>query len=427
MRNIWGLVALSVVLALGSACHKGKNQNSTDVRVVNSVAASAPIDILIDGDVKLAGVAYGVTSSFAEFGSGDHELVVRNTTTQTVLYDKTMSFGSGATTTLVVYGNPAAVGVLQLDDSTTSPSSSANFKIRTVDGSPDAAAVDVFVTQANDISSAPATFSGALYGAASGFAEAPAGNYNIFVTIAGTKDILYQTTSTIALAANTDYTFVVVPSGGGKLANGVLYAQGSNGTGTYLPNTFGRVKAVNGVPDSVGLTFKVDGTPVLSAVPFAGNSSYVSALAGSRTISVEASNVPGVSLTSTQLQINPARDYTIAAVNALAQVSLVAFVDDNTLPGAGLAKIRFGNLEVGSTNVDVLLNFANQVSALPYATVSSYYSVGPSLTYTISFTSAGGVTVIATLSPVELDAGGVYTAYLVGTPSAPRIVLSRDR
>jgi len=37
------------------------------------------------------------------------------------------------------------------------------------------------------------------------------------------------------------------------------------------------------------------------------------------------------------------------------------------------------------------------------------------------------VSVIATLTPAELDAGGVYTAYLLGTSSSPRVLLVRDR
>jgi hypothetical protein len=39
----------------------------------------------------------------------------------------------------------------------------------------------------------------------------------------------------------------------------------------------------------------------------------------------------------------------------------------------------------------------------------------------------GGVSQLATLSPVELDAGGVYTAYVFGSPSSPQARVVRDR
>ena len=35
--------------------------------------------------------------------------------------------------------------------------------------------------------------------------------------------------------------------------------------------------------------------------------------------------------------------------------------------------------------------------------------------------------VLATLSPVELVTGYVYTGYLLGNPAAPSVVLVRDR
>src|SRR5262249_12848886 len=125
-----------------------------------------------------------------------------------------------------------------------------------------------------------------------------------------------------------------------------------------------------------------------------------------------------------------ARDYTVLATGTVGSSSLTALLDDNTLPASGFVKIRFVNGLNGGGNVDVLVNFALQASAIPFAGQSSYYQLAPSTSttgYTLTFTTAGGVTVIATLANVELDAGGVYTAYVLGTPSAAQIKLVRDR
>ncbi|HXZ48548.1 MAG TPA: DUF4397 domain-containing protein [Usitatibacter sp.] len=428
MRKVWWLAAISAVLALAAGCHNsGHSQNSTDMRTINAIAGGGAIDVLVDSDVKTSGLAYGATSPFSEFDSGSREVVLRATSSQAIYYDKTISLGSGANTTLIAYGTPASVQALPLDDSSTSPSSSADFKIRVVDASSDAAAVDAYVTQATDITNTAPTFSSALLGVATAYAESPAGNYQLVFTLAGTKDILFQAAAPQNLSAGVSYTLVMVASGGGKLANAVLYAQGSGGAATYLANPNGRLKAVNAVPDSTVLTYKADGATLLSSVPFGGTSSYVPLTSGTRNLTLEASNVPGVTIASLAQQVASARDYTAIAVNNLAQVQLIAFTDDNTLPGAGLAKIRYVNAQVGSTAVDVLLNFAGQVSGLAYASASSYYQVTPSTTYTISFATPGGVTVIATAYPVELDAGAVYTAYLIGTATAAQIRLVRDR
>jgi hypothetical protein len=77
--------------------------------------------------------------------------------------------------------------------------------------------------------------------------------------------------------------------------------------------------------------------------------------------------------------------------------------------------------------VDVQVNFASQASGLAFGAASSYYNVPPSLTYTITFASPGGLSVLATATPIEIDNGGVYTAYLLGASGAPQIRVVRDR
>ena len=58
---------------------------------------------------------------------------------------------------------------------------------------------------------------------------------------------------------------------------------------------------------------------------------------------------------------------------------------------------------------------------------SSYFSVTAGTNYTISFTTPGGITVIGTLTNVQLDASNVYTAYLFGTSASAQVRLVRDR
>jgi hypothetical protein len=428
ITGFWAAPVAAMLLLTG--CHNsGHAQNSTDMRAVNAAIGSDPLDVLVAGDVKFTGLAYGSTSPFAEFSSGSQEVAVRSTPSHAVFFDKTLNFNSGANSTLLIYGASGNISAIQLADDITSPDTppaSGNFKIRAAGLSTDSGPVDVYVTQAADISNVPATIGAVALSNVSGYAEESAGSYRIIFTVAGTKDILF-TSPAQNLAAGTVYTVSVLPSGGGKLANALLLTQGANGSGTLLPNPNGRIKAVNAVPDSSGLNFKADGQTLLSSVPFGGSSSYVPLATGSRTLQLEASNVPGTVIASLPQQVDPARDYTAVAVNLVSQAQLVTFTDDNTLPPAGFAKLRFANALVDSSGVDVLVNFASQVSGLAYRSASSYYTFAPALNYTITFATPGGVSVIATLTPAELDAGGIYTAYLIGTASAPQARLVRDR
>ncbi len=127
------------------------------------------------------------------------------------------------------------------------------------------------------------------------------------------------------------------------------------------------------------------------------------------------------------MSLDAAKDYTLVAASRLAQIQLVSFADDNTVPNAGFVRVRFANAMVGSTTVDALLNFASQATGIAFGSASAYYQVAAATDYTITFSTPGGVQTIATLSPVEIDAGNVYTFYLLGTSAAPQVKLVRDR
>jgi len=423
--GFWALLA--AVLLFATACHNGgHSQNSTNLRAINAVEASEALDVLVDNDAKVTNLAFGATSPFFSFDSGDHEITIRGTTSHTVFFDKTLSFGSGANATLLVTGNRASVSVVTLSDDTTTNPPSGNFQLRAVGASPDSGAVDVYLTTTTDITNTPATIAGAAYLTPTAFTNAVGGPYIITMVTAGTKDILFQSTAQNLASGNT-YSVLVMPSGGGKLVNALLLQHGTNGTGTLLSNPFGRIKAVNAIPDSTNLNFKSDGNVILSNVPFGGNSSYVSVATGARNFAIEASNVPGTNIAAITQQVGPAQDFTILAANTLATPQLVAITDDNSVPAIGFAKIRFVNAQVGSTTVDVLVNFASQTQGLAFTAASSYYTLAPSLTYTITFATPGGVSVIATITNVEIDAGAIYTAYLMGNQAAAQIKLVRDR
>ncbi len=424
MKNLWIAAAIAVLTLVSGCKSSGHAQNSTDMRSLNAVVDSEPLDVLVDSDVKVSALPFGSTSGHSQFDSGTRDVQVRSSTAQTILSDKSVSFSSGINNTLLIYGKRASILSQVITDDTTTPSS-GHFRIRIINLSPDTGPVDLYVTS-GAISSSGAIIPGATFGTLTGAAEVTNGSLAVTLTTSGTQDILFQSTAQ-NFSDNSTYTIVVLPSLGGKLVSAVLLTQGSNGSGTLLQNPFARVKAVNGIPDSTALNFKADGTVLLSSVPFTGSSSYVTTAAGSRALQIEASNVPGTNIASLTKQLDPSRDYSAVAVGILAAPQLVAFADDNSLPSSGFAKIRFANALVGSTGVDVLLNFASQTTGLAFATASTYYQVAPSLTYTITFATPGGVSVIATLTPVELDAGAIYTAYLLGTGSSAQVKLVRDR
>ncbi len=422
MKRIGWLAVFVAVITLAGGCHNsGKSQNTTDVRVLHAVVDAEALDILVDDDVKAPALAFGVTSSYAEFSSGTRDVKARSTANGVVLSEKSIAFGSGANSTLAYYGKRGSIGSVLLTDDTTNPSS-GKFKVRIAGLSPDASGVDLYIV-AGDISAVPATISGVGYTAVTDYSEVSPGTYNIVFAAAGTKDVLFRSAPQ-SFAEGAKVTIAVMPAAGGKLANAVLLTSAS---GVLLPNPMARVKAVNAVPDSPPLNFRANGTTLLSNVPFTGSSSYVTTATGASALQLEAANVPGATIATLAKPLDPARDYSVVAVNLLANVQLVAFADDNSLPPSGFAKLRFANARIDAAPVDALVNFASQAAGVAANSASSYYTFTPGTTYTITFATSGGIAVIATLENVELDAGGVYTAYLYGVPASPIARLVRDR
>jgi len=424
MKKAWWLAGcIAVLLVLGGCGKKGDGPGGAQIRVLNAVLDAEPLDVLVDDSVKASAVAAGATSAYTDFNTGNRDIKVRSSTTGTVLVEKTVAFGS-ASQTVVLYGSRGAVNLLTVVDDTDAPAS-GKFRVRMLGLSPEAGVTDGYVAL-GDISSTPATLSGVGFGVASGYAEVTAGAYQVTFTTSGTKEVLFQSGALNFSAGDKD-TLVVFPALAGKLVNAVLLTTGSNGSGTFIANGLARIKAVNAIADATALNFRADGATLLSNVPFTAASSYVTTSAGTHNLQIELSNVPGSPIAAASQATDPARDYSMVAVNDLNQPALVVLADVNTLPASGFARIRFVNALAGSGSVDALVNFASQATGIASRTASAYYTLAPAIGYTLTFASPGGVTVLATLANVEIDAGAVYTAYLLGNPASPQARLVRDR
>jgi hypothetical protein len=414
------------MLGLVAGCHNGGHaQNSTEMRALHAVIDAEALDVLVTDDAKFSAIPLTTTTAFTNFDSGSLDVKIRSSTNQAILAERTLSLNSGAVNTLALYGKRGNMGLLLLPEGVSSPSS-GKFRVRAVGFSLDSGPVDLYLTTGSVNDTTPA-ISGVTLGTATAYSEFTPGSFNFYITTSGTKELLFSSTAQ-NLTAGQSITFGVFPSAGGKLVNGVMLVEGDGGAGTYLANPSSRMKVMNAIADSTPLNFKVDGTTLLASVPFGGSSSYVTLAQGNHALQLEASNVPGSIIATKTQAFDAARDYTVMSVDTFAAPRLISFADDNTFPASGYAKVRFINALPSAPGADVLVNFASQASGLTYGSASTTYSQFiAALNYTIQFSTPGGVTVIATLSNVELDAGVVYTAVLTGPASAPQIKLVRDR
>jgi hypothetical protein len=424
MNHRW-LASFFIALCLVAGCNSGgKKQNSTDMRVLHASLDTEPLDILVDNDVKAAAVAFGSTTGYSNFDSGTRTVTLRAAGTQNTLLTKTLGFASGVSQTLVVYGPRASLSAQVVIDDATDPAS-GNFKVRVIGLSADIGPVDVYLTT-SDIAAVPAAITNVVYGSATSFVELPSGTFPFSFASAGTKQPLFRS-GALNFAAGSINTLLVFPAYSGALVNAGVLTSGSDASGTFLGNGNARLKIANAVADSNQFNFVLDGTPLFSNATYKGVTSYATATAGDHTLFVRASAVPGSNVASLATRLDPARDYSIVVLGSMAQLQTVRLLDDNTLPSAGLAKVRFVNANVAGGNVDALVDFGEVQAGISPGTASPYAPIPSGDTHVVTFTTPGGVNAIATVNSVQLLAGGVYSIYLFGTAPTVDIRVTRDR
>jgi hypothetical protein len=291
-------------------------------------------------------------------------------------------------------------------------------------------AVDVYLTAAGtDLNSTSPNVSGIGVGSTGSFVAVNAGTYELRVTATGTKDVIYDT-AVQTFTNQASYQAVVFTKGSSKLVSVALLNLDSNGTGQVNDNFLAAFKVVNASSVTSPLNVLVDNSIVLSNIPFAGVSNYVTTKAGPRTFTVQATSTPGASLVTLVTTLTSATDTSLAFSGpAGALVPLV--LNDNNLPPAALrARVRFVNVSPNLGPVDVYVNFSKQISGLGGNSGSTYIDETADATigtaYEFDFNIANTTTPVLKLPAVTLIAGHTYTIYVVGPSTAPQGVVSKD-
>ncbi len=107
-------------------------------------------------------------------------------------------------------------------------------------------------------------------------------------------------------------------------------------------------------------------------------------------------------------------DYTVAATGELATIAPLVLVDNNSVPAAGNAHVRFVHLSPDAPNVDIAVTGGPVIFPnVPFKGVAGYAPV-PAGTYDLEARIAGTSTVALALPGVKLDEGKIYTVFAVG-------------
>jgi len=117
----------------------------TDVRLVNATPATPLVDMLVDGNVHIGSVAYGVASNYQADVGGSHTVSFQPTGQSTTLLSGSLTFPPGGASTIALVGAAGAQQSFVLQDLNFLPITPTNARIRVVNLRSDAGSFETFV------------------------------------------------------------------------------------------------------------------------------------------------------------------------------------------------------------------------------------------------------------------------------------------
>jgi hypothetical protein len=423
------LAALCLASLILTGCSKSSNSSSNaQMRVINAFSQANALDVSVNAKPAASGLPFQSNSQYVDVDGGTQTVIVSVTGASTSL-DNT-SYNLSGKLSYVIYGPQTAVGSVLLADSFTDPGDGF-FSLRLVNAAPGPGALDLYLTApgANLSATAPA-IANVAYNSNSSFVSIAIGaSFEIRITAAGTKDVIYDGMPQ-TFAAHSGATIVAFGKGSGKLVNVTLLREDDAGSGALVDNLLTQYKVVNASLVPSALNVLVDGTLQLSNIPYTGVSNYQRTSTGVHSFSFEATTTPGASLLTLVQTLTAATDTSIVLTGTAGALHPVVLQDNNLPPPASTANVRFVNSSADVAAFDVFVNFSKQVSGLSTNSASGYINLSAAAStgtsYEFDFNVAGTTTSLLKLTSVVLTAGRTYTVYLAGPSSSLRGIVSQD-
>jgi len=198
------------------------------------------------------------------------------------------------------------------------------------------------------------------------------------------------------------------------LATSILFAGCSDDDNPTTPAVQNaNVKVVHASPDAPGVDLLVDDNVAGANLTYPNNTGYLEVAEGTRNIKV---NVTGTSTTVIQadLPIIGNKNYSVFAVDAVANLTPIVIEDDLTSPAAGSSHVRFIHLSPDAPAVDITLADGTVVFGDYEFKESSDFTPLPAASYDLQVRLAGTSTVVLDLPGISVMDGNIYTVFAKG-------------
>ena len=419
----WGLsVATAALLA---ACGGGGDGSSAQMRLLNASIGYAALDMAVDSTTVNSGVTYAGVGSYADVKTDATGTEVQSNNVGSTLASSTPTLASGSHYTMIAYGSAGSVRTTLLQEDQDA-AATGKSKLLVLNLAPDAGAMDVYVTGADEsLDSASTVASAIATGSGSGYITLNSGTFRVRMTAASSKTDLRLDIPSITLPSAGVSTLILTGSTGGVLVNGIQLLQ--QGATANFPNTTVRARLVAAVGSSALVSGAIGQTPLMptSVAPTIGD--YTTVTAGAADLSVY---VNGALMSFTKPTLTAGSDYTLMVWGTAADPKLAVLTDDNRLPTSPTttAKIRLVNgVASATTGLTLNVDYSALASNVVAGTSSSPQTTSASTSALLTVTSPSSTTPVYSLSELGIQAGYVYTVFVMGDSNTMVGSLRRER
>lgn len=180
-----------------------------------------------------------------------------------------------------------------------------------------------------------------------------------------------------------------------------------------------RVQVVHASPDAPGVDILIDNDKVnSSALVFPNNTGYLTVNAGTRNVKVNAAGTT-TSVINADVPFEANKNYSVFAINRLANIEALLVEDDLSAPAAGKAHVRFIHLSPDAPAVDITTNTGTVLFGNVAFKSGTAFTPLDAGTYDLQVRVAGTNTVALPLPGITLEAGKIYTVFARGFLTPP--------
>src|SRR5215208_753766 len=425
------LVVLALVVALlplQASLAKAQDEIAeadATLRVIHASPGAPEVDVLLDGQTLLQGLAYGTASSYATLTPEEHRLQVVPTgqTADAAVVDETIDAAPGQAYLLAVFGllNDIGGDIYDVDLSEIEP---GNARVRLINFSPDAGDVDLLETGGDE------WFGDVGLGEASDYEDIAPGTYSADVR-GGDDDRVLQTVADLTFEETRVYDVVVL----GQMADDSLALQSLVTTvspscaevlGLEGASSDACVRLVHAAPDAPPADVYLNDAEIAQNLEFGTATEYVTVPSGTgRGVRVTATGTPvEEAIIDTSLDFDPGQAYEILVTGGGDDLEATITGTDLRPLAEGQARLRVINAspDAGPIDVGVQGSEDNLFEGVDFRDATDYIVLDAG-DYALEVRPGGEDMTVALESDATFEEGVTYDLIALGRPDDQTLTL----